>query len=462
MTISPPAKAQSPSGRPAGAASAAALVASEPARVLAHGLDKLDLAIDVSWTREDCFDMLRQLKETATAQRQKVSGQLGFADGSDPWLFDLEPFGRDGYAWLLRSSSMSLKVGDWIEPGSRPSILAEISSEALWANGPHAILDFLCMLLEEQGAVVREMKASRADLCVDVLLRERDWHADYNRHINSRAHKLGLYYDNRSLTGVSIGRGSLLARLYDKPLEIRQQSGKVWMYDIWGLPAVPDGNRIIRIEFQVRREKLKEMELGLAWDRRWLEGDQDQPSTVTPLLAGLENVWAYCTRNWLKLVDDVTKRSNRQKVLPWWGVVQRGFGESFHRNPAILSKAVAASADQLVRQAVGQMTSLTALLSQRQELAEFGGADLDAQLKMFGSAIRSAGFADDQLNEKVHSKLARHRRRAEQHRSRLAERSGLKIATYHEQPINRPTQGLDQPVPQEVSCSLTSKGRPSE
>ena len=96
------------------------------------------------------------------------------------------------------------------------------------------------------------------------------------------------------MKGISIGKGNISARLYDKPLEIKQQSKKYWMYDVWGINKndLDDNHKIIRVEFQLRRELIKDLGANYFED----------------LLKGYGKIWAYCTQKWLKFQDRLVVR----------------------------------------------------------------------------------------------------------------------------------------------------------
>ena len=50
--------------------------------------------------------------------------------------------------------------------------------------------------------------------------------------------------NKRKLTGISIGKGHISFKMYDKPKEIRQQSKKFWMYAVWKLKNIPRGYKM--------------------------------------------------------------------------------------------------------------------------------------------------------------------------------------------------------------------------
>jgi hypothetical protein len=449
MTISPPAKAQPPcSADPHQRQNGRPLAENEPARVLAYGFDKLDLAIDVTWRRSAFFEYLATLKEQAKAEGKAMPGQCHPKGYKQPWIFTVESYGTNGYQWILRSHDITMKIGNWLEPTTRPSVLAEISSEALWQHGYRGMLDFVVHILQSEHGAVRIIKGSRADLCVDLLMRESDWDVVHREHLVTRAVNHSEHYYKRRLTGISIGRAAISARFYDKPLEIEQQSHKYWMYDVWKLGEVPEGHRIIRIEFQLRREKLKAFGSGVVWDRVSLEDEPDGVGDVFPLFCQARNVWAYCTRKWLKAVDDASKGTNRQKLLPWWKIVQAGYGRSDQANPSILASAVNASTEQLARQALGLLRSLGAVTSQDRKLEEAERVTLDDLYQTLRQKSEECGLDCNDMGERILEKLADYRRRESKHEAAIAERERLQLGTIQEQPPN----SLDPASVEPVSC----------
>ncbi|HEX2681686.1 MAG TPA: hypothetical protein VHQ03_10375, partial [Candidatus Dormibacteraeota bacterium] len=108
---------------------------------------------------------------------------------------------------------------------------------------------------------------------------------DYQRFV-ARSRKntwhTAVHHDGRLFTGFTFGRDSMVARLYDKSLEI-SQSGKVWMRDVW-TNARNGTLPVWRLEFQLRRQVLKECGVDTP------EGAIEQRSEL----------WSYATE-WLSL-----------------------------------------------------------------------------------------------------------------------------------------------------------------
>jgi len=106
---------------------------------------------------------------------------------------------------------------------------------------------------------------------------ERDW--------VSRARSRTKRYESGQFTGWSFGLGGKLsARLYNKSLEL-QKSGKTYLYAVWSANGWLGESNIWRLEFQLRRDPLKE--LGV--------------SELGDLTPNVDRIWRYCAESWLVL-----------------------------------------------------------------------------------------------------------------------------------------------------------------
>jgi len=327
MAISPPAK-----------------VKIEPYAVLAYGIDTLYLAIYLHWEQADLLEYLEGIKEKAKEIRESFPGEIKGKKLGKKWVFHIKEYGANGYAYVLHSLDMTMLIGDWKLPKSRPSLLVEFRSEFLWKCGPEYCVDFVREILTANGAENILMKPSRLDLCVDMLLPDNEWNKELGDRRVSRARKAATYEDGKKVTGFSVGRGTLSARLYDKALEIKQQSKKEWMYHVWRLKKVPKGMKVIRVEFQVLRQGLKEVGVDF----------------LEECFENIERIWTYLTRNWLKY-QTPGKHHTQRKTLPFWIAVQDGFAGSQEATPAIRQKRFGAKREQLVRQAAGVLTTINAM-----------------------------------------------------------------------------------------------------
>lgn len=365
----------------------------EPARVLASGIDTLALTFQLRWPDSTTFDRLAELKARAKEEDsgEPITLELPIDEGA-ALTFEVQPHGSSGYEWLLVGQEMSISLGKSLTPRQRPSAAVTIRSEALWRFGPAVAVERVQLVLESLGAEVEGIKPSRIDLCVDVLVREKDWHPGLAEHFVTRARYDALHRKSRDLAGFSIGKGTVLARIYDKPREIGEKSHKDWLWDIWKLNAVPTGHRIVRVEFQLRRDSLREGGL-----KEWCNVEERLPG-----------LWAYCSRRWLRLVLDAGLHHTQQKPLPWWRTVETGFTGSQGAAPIVRERARNTDLRRLASQSVGTLGSMVALgLGPEDDAAKvsmdrrsFLHAELDR-------AIDLAYLDDDQFTRRVERKRAK-------------------------------------------------------
>ena len=117
------------------------------------------------------------------------------------------------------------------------------------------------------------------------------------------------------------------------------------MFDIWGISEVPEGKKIIRIEFQLLREILNET------------GIED----INDLFQKIDNAWAYCTKKWLKFQDHPELHHTQQSTLKWYEEIQNGFKGVQGAEPLVRKKAVSMDKKKLMQQANGLIIAIHAI-----------------------------------------------------------------------------------------------------
>jgi hypothetical protein len=319
---------------------------------LESGIDTLYLSIDVDWTQSDIFLYFSELKAKAIEDEAPSLGFLLTSNLEDEWPFQLQPYGRKSYEWILDSKEFTLNIGDWESPILRPSVKVEIGAETLWHLGAEQAIYKVYDLIQKAGGFIVTSKASRVDVCLDILCPESLWDAELRHFAVTRASYITPHFDNQRLTGITIGKGNVSATLYDKPKEIDQKSKKFWMYDIWGLSEVPKHHKIIRIEFKLRREAIKT--LGL--------------NTPEDVLKQLPNLWSYCTQTWLKFQSHPGKHHTQRKTHQWWLDVQSGFKGAQSSFPLVRAISIKAEQKQLTALIYGALSSLAATSQEEQNV----------------------------------------------------------------------------------------------
>lgn len=320
-------------------------------KVLTWGVDTAVLAVYVSWRNKSRWVEWDQEQQKAKAAGSCPGLIAGGHDGG--FLYEMQPHGSRGYAWVLVGREWTWRIARQDTPeseASKPGVMVEVRSETLWRWGLQRCVDRIKAACHRFGADPAAVLPSRIDQCVDILVPESVWSLDILNQAVRRADTDAVYRRKKRLTGITFGApgAPLRCRIYDKPAEIDAHGGrKAWFFDLWGLPdGVPDGCKVLRVEFQMRREKLK----GLGAD---LIADYWNVQT---------GIWRYLTGSWLQITTDGDAHKNCRQVLGWWKDVQAGFDPADQESPpAVLEKACRAEADALARQAAGCMVSICAL-----------------------------------------------------------------------------------------------------
>ena len=395
VTISPPSKVKSNH--------------TPSTKILASGVDSLNIAIDVFWITTDLFKYLADLKQTAKQTGVDEPGSFQIEDHTQKWIFNVRPHGTNGYEWILHNRELTLKIGAWLKPQSRPSVLVEIRSETLWNVGVEKAIDAIVLILKSQGGTRIRLKPSRVDLCADILLPEDRWNIGLIDFAITRSTYTTPHFKHKKLTGISIGKGKISARLYDKPLEITQKSKKLWMYDIWGIKEVPEGWKVIRVEFQLRREILSQLAI----------------NDIQDLFLHCDNIWAYCSQNWLKFQTNPDKHHTQRKTFKWWEDIQNGFLGVQEPTPLIRSKSVHFDIEQNTNQTIGHLSSIIAARIVGLELDEHVPAEIEDGLMPILKKINASEASKDEFAESVRRKRAKfyrdlsHHNEAENQRKKL-------------------------------------------
>jgi len=379
VTISPPSKVKSNNSS---------------TQILASGIDSLNLAIDIFWSSNDLFKYLATLKKTAKITGEDAPGYFYLENHNRKWPFTVKPHGTNGYEWLLYNKELTFKIGSWTQPQSRPSVLVEVRSETLWHLGAEKTISAVVQILQSQGGTRISLKPSRVDLCVDVLIPMEEWNNKLIENAITRSTSKANYLSHNKLTGISIGRGKISARLYDKPLEISQKSKKFWMYDIWGIKDVPENRKVIRVEFQLRRELLSQLAI----------------NDTADLLSHCDNIWAYCSQQWLKFQTNPEKHHTQRKTFDWWKIIQNGFLGVQNPTPLIRSKSIHYDIEQSTTQAIGHVKSIIVARISGLQLDEYVPAEIEDGLAPILRKIYASKSSQDEFAESIRAKGAKNHR----------------------------------------------------
>ncbi len=197
-------------------------------KLLLSGIDSLYCGFFLEGLGID-WDRLAELKALAQEDRK---GFVNTQIGNRSWA--LKAYGSSNYTYVLQNSEMIVRLGE----NNQPNVHVQFLSQALWNKGARALLKelrdwFKTIRMTGDDAHPRETRTatvSRVDWSFDFDLPFVDFDED---QFLSKASKDSKHRGNGQPETFSFGRGDIMLRIYDKVKEIKQQSQKVWFYDIW-------------------------------------------------------------------------------------------------------------------------------------------------------------------------------------------------------------------------------------
>lgn len=280
-------------------------------QILRCGLDSLYLSYHGEIYEETAirFKECKTLAQSRDPERVKLA-QTSFGRHA----FKIHDRGSRPYEYVLSDAWYRIQVAGLFAE-RLPLAHVKIASTPLTLEGPRLVVADLNDFVQSLGVSEDAPTVSRADICVDFVT-STDISALTNRQFVTRARKFDRFEDAREFTGLLIGKGGgLSARLYNKTLEIKS-SGKAYMLDVWRDCGWDGFSDIWRLEFQYRRDVLRQLNV----------------ASFEDLMDSLGGLWLYASCDWLRLtlpnVQDSTP--SRWPTHPLWLSLQEvDWGPSF-------------------------------------------------------------------------------------------------------------------------------------
>src|ERR1700730_15605191 len=320
----------------------------------------------------DVWKCLEEAKQRAQGSDQEVRVDFPITEGS----FLLRPYGWRGYTYWLTSPDFELMLG---KSEKFPAVVCQLHSAYLHSVGLPWALELVEVLLRHDlFASPFELLVSRLDLYADVqgwapALEDLRRFVGYGRSRRGFEERAEVFTAGHRRTGFMIGRDALVARVYDKTLEIGRR-GLNWLPDLWG---IEDEDRPVwRVEFQYRRKVLVEFHL----------------RSVEDTVASIQDLWRYATEEWLSLRTPTTdRRERRWPVDPLWEEV-RAIQVSPSSTGVVRRRLEEATLERVVQGLWGYLTSMAALRN-RPEL-EDALVELRRQLDRYRASKERSFRAD--------------------------------------------------------------------
>jgi hypothetical protein len=238
------------------------------------------------------FSALTRLKAFAQSEHLDQVASAQYPVGTH--FFEVKDRGAGLFPFVLVDNAYRIQLS---RPGKRlPMAYVQVSAEYLAYKSPTDVLGELVELLSTLGDLAGVNTVSRIDLAADfstpVVM--DSWHRSA---WVTRATEIHSYAKDQAFTGWTIGMGGVIGcRLYNKIAEI-VHSGKAWAMNLWLPSGWKPGEDVWRLEFEFKRDFLKERGLG----------------SLESVLDNLNSLWIYATTQWLRLTIPNEADSTRSR-----------------------------------------------------------------------------------------------------------------------------------------------------
>jgi len=247
------------------------------------------------------------------------------------------------YTYRIKSGDVTLLFNRRTHDQKIPNCRLEIGSLSCWAPGFYSIYNKVKAFLALHGGEIMKEIVSEVHLAADFIGTDiKTTDLDNRSHWIALARKDSVYdglklcksnvpsqepepdevafdshYTNRKFSGLNIGSGDMMLRIYDKVTELKRKraTNKQEVFaEIWEVNAY-DEHPVTRIEYQIRRPRLREFS----------DTEGNQINTVFDLVNALKSLWAYLTTEWTRHTDTPVNRNHNQskaRVSEFWKMVQ--------------------------------------------------------------------------------------------------------------------------------------------
>ncbi len=346
-----------------------------------HGIDTAKVGYNVHWTdafqkQLDQFEKLRNLARLAERQDGCISHALTpggpeyvvWTTGSRmlPYAFE-----RGGIVLFFSATSTM-----WVHDGCvTPNLRAEFSPRAVACNGLAAVHRMVLDLIAAMGGHCTENQLSEVHMTCDVETDRPHDLTDYYSAVDhpwdrvcTRIRTNGATSapeeadaraegNRRHLKYIHIGRDKKMLRIYDKMLELQAHPDKQFEAALWssrihdsyirsnGMTERP-ATAIMRVEFQLRREAIRE--LGIR--------------PVEHFLLSLGYIWQKLTTESVRMIDLDDENRTRCSTQQWWRVVQDAWTSEPNAAPTPPEDMALPAFRKYADQTMGLLTSAAAYL----------------------------------------------------------------------------------------------------
>lgn len=270
---------------------------------LYKGIDSLYVSFKGT-LREDIKGQLEEKKSLAQSSNEKERALAKMV--IEDHCFEIKDKGKGLYAYVLVDGWYHIQVSP-SQKHTLPPVYVQLSSYLITHHGIHEAMRYLRTVVDRLLVNVTAETVSRADLFVDFIT-DTNIEAIKKDSWIRRARKYKNHWTGDIFTGWSIGFGGAISgRLYNKTEEIKE-SGRDYLKPLWEEKGWREGQRVWRLEFELKRDFLKEMSV----------------HSLQDFINTSNDIWRYCTDDWLRLViEGGTENRNRWETHPLWDRLQQ-------------------------------------------------------------------------------------------------------------------------------------------
>lgn len=308
-------------------------------------IDTLEFGIDVEDYDSSFSDLLKKVDNVKIGAQTDYKKQFIEINGMK---FIVNRKGQGFYSYKIECEQFYICFMSHSIQNNSP-IFVRFMAEYLWEYGYEKAYRKFMQWFNQLNVKIIGNRISRLDICFDTD--EIDFIEKNIKDFVTKASKIARhyvdndYYTNKRFSGFTFGRGGQIScRIYDKTEEIKR-SQKNWFKNIWSAYGSDTGKTVWRVEFQIRRKVLKELNI----------------DKMNDVKKNLESVWGYLTQNWL-VMKKRGKDTNisRWKTHPNWILVQKA--ESNYIPLATLRNVIKkGDVERLMNMCLGTMVSISAI-----------------------------------------------------------------------------------------------------
>ncbi len=294
------------------------------------GLDRLKVGLYVRFKNLSFLDLLGEAKLAARDKNEPVPIKLK----GDDQEYICHPTGRKGgFAFHISRGDVHI-FASTRKDIKTPNVWVDIGSESCWSPSYKNVINQVTKLLSNYDGHIFKNTISEVHLCTDVIGQDiEELPIDNARYWISRATKFASYFDRENLQGIKldqvngdlqpdnkkefpvsegcqVGKGDIQLRIYNKVLELKHNKSKQYLFSSLWNESEFDNKDVTRVEFQLRRQVLKQMNI----------------NSLDDLDREMAGIWRYCTTEWARLsffdIDRKNRHQDRAKTHPFWEFVQ--------------------------------------------------------------------------------------------------------------------------------------------